>query len=146
MSSKPNVFVALDDGTAVVGLADMSPLQVWDLAAGKLVREFEGKGSSCRSMINLPAARIAVGWSNGTHCVVTIFAATTGKYQQELTGFGGIICGLAFVEDHLLTMCYDKSLRVWSQDVAGRVRSVAAACGDIGRGGDRDACALSSFA
>ena len=102
--------------------AGNSPLQVWDLAAGKLVREFEGHGEYCNTMINFPGGRIAVGWENGSQFVVAVFDAATGMRLQELTGFGASIPGLALVEDHLLTMCADQTLRVWSQDAAGKVR------------------------
>ena len=119
---QPSVFLGLDDDTVVVGFDGMSPLQVWDLVAGKLVREFEGNGLLCYSMINLPGGRIAAGWSTGSECVVVVFDAATGKQLQQLTGFASIVFGLAQVEDHLLTVCYDKTLRVWSQDSAEKVR------------------------
>ena len=133
--NKPNVFVGLDDGTFVVGFQEKSPLQVWDLAAGKLVRELEGKGQGCYSMINLPSGRIAVGWNNGPRNVVTVFDAATSKPLQELTGFGNYIFGLALVEDHLLTMCSDRTLRVWRQDAAGKVRLQCVCPRGKGRGG-----------
>ena len=119
---RPTSFVGLDDGSVAVGFYPMSPLQVWDLDAPKLVREFEGKGLSCCSMINLPGGRIAVGWHNGSRFAVAVFDVATGKQLQELTGFKSSIPGLAMVEDHLLTTCHDKTLRVWSQDAAGKVR------------------------
>ena len=100
----------------------MSPLQVWDLAGRKLVREFEGAGQYCSSMINLPGQRIAAGWLNGSEWVVAVFDAATGKQLQELPGFGNLFCGLALVEDHLLTTCFDKTFSVWNQDSAGKVR------------------------
>ena len=136
-STKPSVFVGLDDDTIVVGYVgylDKSPLQVWDLVAGKLVREFEGKGS-CASMAQLPGGRICVGWLNEWRHVVDVFEAATGKLLQKLRGFESYIIGLALVEDHLLTMCWDKTLRVWSQDAAGKGRrQCARPCGK-GRGG-----------
>ena len=91
----PTVFVGLDDGTTGVGMKSISPLQVWDLAAGKLVRKFEGKGHGCFSMINLPGARIAAGWHTLSQYVVAVFDAATGNQLQELQGFGGSILGLA---------------------------------------------------
>ena len=100
----------------------MSPVQVWDLAAGKLVRLFEGKGQWCYSMVNLQDERIAVGWYTGTCVAVDVIATSTGKLLQQLTGFSGYIYGLALVDDHLLIVCDDKTLRVWSQDAAGKVR------------------------
>ena len=120
-TNRPSVFAGLDDDSVVVGFFDMSPLQVWGLLWGRLVREFEGKGQKCESMINLPGGRIAAGWSNGAQFGVAVFDAATGKQLQELTGFRMGVCGLALVEDHLLTMCDDKTLRVWSQDAAGKV-------------------------
>ena len=123
----PDVFVGLDDDTAVVSFDDISPLEVWDLATRKRVRKFEGKGFACHSMINLSHGRIAVGWrcyrnSRSIQSVVAVFDAATGKLLQELTGCDRDIYGLALVEDHLLTMCGDKTLRVWSQDAVGKVR------------------------
>ena len=118
---KPNVFVGLDDDTVVVGFRDMSPLQVWDLDAGKVVREFDGAGQFCDSIITLPGGRVAAGWNTGSQYVVTVFGAFTGKQLQQLKGFGYYILGLALVEDHLLTMCLDKTLGVWSQDASGKV-------------------------
>ena len=133
--NQPHVFVGLDDSTVVVGFCDMSPLQVWDLAAGELVREFEGKGQHCYSMANLPGGRIAAGWNSGPQFVVAVFDAAAGKQLQELTGFGDYIYGLALVEDHLLVMCSDKTLRVWSQDSAGKVRRQCACPRGKGMGG-----------
>ena len=141
--NKPNVFVRLDDGTVVVGFHGISPLQVWDLAAGKLVREFEGKGQYCYSMANLPGGRIAAGWcgrdplapANESRLVVAVFDAASGKELQRLTGFGNHVLGLALVEDHLLTMCHDKTLCVWGQDAAGKVRRQCACPRGKGRGG-----------
>ena len=129
-SNKPSVFVGLDDGTAVVGFQDESPLQVWDLAAGKLVREFKGNGRACHAMINLPGRRrrVAAGWhisrpgSVFGDSVVTLFNAATGKQLQVLTGFFDTIYGMALVDDHLLVMSKDEALRVWTQDEAGKVR------------------------
>ena len=115
----------------------MSPLQVWDLAAGKLVREFDGKGQYCYSMINLPSGRLAAGWHTGSRYVVAVFDAATGKQLQELTGFGNQILSLALAEDNLLTMCYDKTLRVWGQDSTGKVRRQCVWRRGKGRGGRR---------
>ena len=131
MGKFPNVFLGLDDDTVVVSFHHMSSLEVWDLDAGKLVREFEGKGINCYSMASLPGGRIAAGWNVG----VAVFDAATGKQQQLLTGFGGDIFGLALVEDHLLTMCYDKTLRVWCQDAAGKVRRQCVCPSGKGSGG-----------
>ena len=122
MKYKPNVFVGLGDDTVVVGSEDMAPLQVWDLTKGNLVREFEGQGRICLSMTALPGGLVAASWNNGTLFVVAVFDASTGKRLQELTGFSYNVAGLAFVDGHLLTMCFDRNLRVWSQDSAGRVR------------------------
>ena len=141
---KPNVVVGLDDGTVVVGPNDWAPLQVWNLDAGKLVREFEGSGQVC-SMANLSCGRIAAGWHNGSQCVVAVFDAATGRQLQELAGFGDPIFGLSLVEDHLLTFSYDKTLRVWSQDPAGKVRRQCACPRGKGRGessGEGDVCAF----
>ena len=88
MNGKPNVFVGLDDDTLVIGYHEMSPLQVWDLVAGKVVRLFDGKGQWSRSMINLPRGRIATGWFTGVQSVVAIFDAKTGKQLQELIALG----------------------------------------------------------
>lgn len=140
MGDKPNVFVGLDDNTIVVGFLGVAALQVWDLAAGKLAREFEGKGRYCYSVINLSDERIAAAWYNGSQHVVAVFDSATGKQQYELTGFEERTLALALVEDHLLSMCQDKTLRVWSQDSGGKVRrpclrgfadkSLARACSD----------------
>ena len=122
--SVPEVIVGLDDDTAVVSFYGLCPLEKWDLAAGKFVRKFSGSGQHCYSMANLPGGRIAAGWHNGSQWVVTVFGTGTGWPLQELTGFGAPIFGLALVEDHLLTMCGDKTLRVWSRDkdASGLVR------------------------
>ena len=144
----PNVFVGLEDGTVVVGFEDMSPLQVWDLAVSKLAREFQGKGQWCNSMSNLPGGRIAAGWNTGSQYVVAVFDAATGKQLQELTGFGDPIYGLALVEDHLLTMCYDQTFRVMSQDAAGEVRRQCVCPRGEWRGGGisaRSACVPCHF-
>ena len=122
LGAEPSIFVGLDDDAVVVGFDGTSPLQVWDLATGKLVRQFDGKGEWCCSLINLPGGRIAAGWRSGTNYVVAIFDSITGKLLQELTRFRGPIYGLALVEDHLLTMCNDKTLGVWSHDSERKVR------------------------
>ena len=123
MPAKPNVLVGLDDNTVVVGYHESSPLRVWDLAAGRCVRAFEGSGQYCYSMISISGGRIAAGWYAGGH-VVAIFDVATGKRLQSLGlgDFGSYIFGLAFVEDHLLTMSQDHTLRVWSQPYVGKVR------------------------
>ena len=124
--NKSNVFVGLDDDTILVGCNEMARLQVWDLVSGKLVRKLGGfmgtKGQYCRSMINLLGGRIAVGWHTGSQYAVAVFDVNTGKQLQELTGFAGPIYALAWVEKQLLVMCADKTLRVYSQDSAGKVR------------------------
>ena len=122
MSAKPNVFVGLDDDNIVVGFHGSAQLQVLDLGTGTVVRELDGKGQYCYSMIGLPNARIAVGWYNGATYGVTIFDVNTGERLQDLTGWSTYTYGLALVEDHLLACTNDKALRVWSQDTAGKVR------------------------
>ena len=122
MRAKPDVFVGLDDNTVAVGFYDLSPLEVWDLAAGELVRKSDYLGQYCYSMASLLGQRIAAGWHNGTQNVVAVFDATTGKRVQELVGFGNHIYGMVLVEDRLLTMCLDQTLRVWNQDPEGKVR------------------------
>ena len=122
MSHKPSAFVGLDSKTIVVGFRDAAPLQVWDLADGKLVRELDGVVKACQSMVNLPDQRVAVGCRDGLRFVVTVFDVSTGRKIQELAELGGDIHGLAFVENRLLTVCGDKTLRAWSQDNEGMVR------------------------
>lgn len=121
MNGKPNVFVGLDEVTVVVGLHGLSSLQVWNLAEGKLEREFEGKGRWCYSMVILSGGRIAAGWECDSQCVVTVFDVSKGQKLQDLTGFGSSIHGLAFVDGHLLAMCDDKTLRVWTESSEGKV-------------------------
>lgn len=123
MRNKPTVFVGLDDNVVVVGFQDTASLQVWDLVTGKLVRAFEGKGKECHSMVAISDARIAVGWHNGRQHVLVVFSATTGKQLQTEKGFAYSIQGMAFVEDHLLTLTLDKGLQVWDQDSTGQVCS-----------------------
>lgn len=123
LGTKPSVFVGLDDDTVVIGFDAASPLQAWDLANRRLVRQFEGTGQTSRSILNLQSGHIAVGWTTGSGNVVSVYEASTGKQLYELTGFRNLVSGLALVEDHLLSMCYDTTLRVWSQDSSGKVRA-----------------------
>ena len=44
---RPTAFVGLGGDLVVVGFHARSPLQVWDLAAGTLVFEFEGSEQWC---------------------------------------------------------------------------------------------------
>ena len=121
MDGKPNVFVEIDSETVVVGFDGKYPLQVWDVAAGKLVRELAGRGTGCYSMVRLPGGRIAVGRHEHDAPVVAVYNLNSGKQVQQLTGFIGPTYGLAFVEGHLLTVSTDRSIRVWSQHSAGTV-------------------------
>ena len=140
MTAKPTVFVGLDSCTIVVGFEGMSSLEVLDLNTGKTIRTFQGGGSRCTSLVRIQGGRIvtriAVGWHHGMRWVVTVFDAVTGKQLQVLAGFESSIYGLALVEDHLLTMCHDKTLRVWSQDAAGTVRRQCVRRRATGRGGE----------
>ena len=122
MGASPSVFIGLDGDTAVVGFSVKSPLQVWDLATGRLVRNFDGNGWYCRSLVKLSGGRVAAGWFTSGRHVVCVFDVKTGRQLQEITGFSHRIYGMAFVEDHLITMNYDKTLGVWSQNSAGEVR------------------------
>ena len=132
--SLPLVFAELDNDTIVGSFRDTSMLQVWDLVAGKLVREIEGWILNGYSMVRLPEGRIAAGlqigdegepragWDQYAHNVVTIFDLNLGKKEQELRNFRNPVIALAFVEGHLLTVCTGWRLRVWGQDDAGKVR------------------------
>lgn len=121
MSYVPRVVLGLDDDTVVVGLSQESPLQVWDLATGTVVRELEGTGKDCRSLVCLSGGRIAAGWVNGDQSLITIFDVNSGKQLQKLVGIGNNM-GLALVDDHLISVGGDRSICVWIEDAAGVVR------------------------
>ena len=121
MGGKPNVFVGIDENTIVVGFNGEASLQVWDLAAGNLLRESEPRGQYCFSMANLPGGRVAAGWSSAGRQVVSVVDVNTRQQIQQLSGFGDYVRGLVFFENTLLTMCSDRALRVWTQDSAGMV-------------------------
>ena len=126
MNAQPNVFVGLTDDCVVVGFEETAPLQVWDLAAAKLVRKLDGSGKCCRALARLPdRRRIAVGWNNCTVYVVAIFDVATGKRLQELMGFEDEVVDIALVDDHMLTLATKAGLRVWCPDFAGQVRCQA---------------------
>lgn len=123
LGAKASAFAGLDDDTIVVGLEVLAPLEVWDLASGELVRQFEGMGQKCRSIIKISDERIAVGWHTwGGKDAVSIFDGRTGKLLQNLilNVFGAV--AMTFVEEHLITMCSGSRIHVWNQDSAGKVR------------------------
>ena len=121
MINQPSVVVGIDDSTVVVGFhSGLS--QVWHLPAGRRLRELAGRGADCRALASLSGRRAAVGCCVDEKYVVDIFDVDTGTQLQELPGFGNIIFGLQFVEDHLLAMTFDRTLHVWVQDPAGKVR------------------------
>ena len=133
VGNKPNELVALDDNTVVIAFDGRLPLQVWDVATGRLVRQFEGKGAFCYSMISLPGGRVSASWHTSLHYVVAIFDVATGRQLQELNA--DYCVGQAFVEDHLLTVCDDRTVRAWGQDSVGKVRHPCVRpCGKRNRG------------
>ena len=97
--------------------------QVWDVAAGKRVRDITiGEGSSGYSIIALPGRRIAAGTTASFEDVLRILEVTTGNLLQELKGFRRYIFGMVSVHEHLLTLSDGSAVDVWSQDPAGKVR------------------------
>lgn len=114
----------------MIGFEDEAPLQVWDIATGTKVREFEGKVRECRSLITLPSGRVVVGCrrvERGGAYVIAVYDGQLGKQLQEWsvspTGHGGEIDDVAYVDGHLLSTSGDQLLRVWSASAKGKVRA-----------------------
>lgn len=123
MTGQPTKIVGIDDNTVVVRLLGEPSAQVWDVAAGKRVRDITiGEGSSGYSIIALPGRRIAAGTTASFEDVLRILEVTTGNLLQELKGFRRYIFGMVSVHEHLLTLSDGSAVDVWSQDPAGKVR------------------------
>ena len=115
------MLVGLDDDTVVLGFESQSPLQVWSLATGAKVRDFEESGYLTRSMITLPMRRLAVGWASPRSHTVSVYDSLVGKKLQDLPGFGGAVNGLAYVNEHIVTASADQRLQVWGLAPSGMV-------------------------
>ena len=123
---KANVFLGLDDDTAVIGFERDGPLEVWNLKSGTKVRSLQGALASCSCLVLIRPGMLAAGYAfrnpHGYENVVGIIDINTGECLQHLTGHLSQINAIAFTSDVLLSACEGRRLRVWTPDAEWNVR------------------------
>ncbi|MCW3097513.1 MAG: (Myosin heavy-chain) kinase Histone acetyltransferase [Chthonomonadaceae bacterium] len=84
--------------------------KLWDVAAGKLLAEYEGLSPSCFS----PDGTLAAGVDE-TIFGAKIWNALTGKELHRMTGHGDSVGCIAFAPDgkHIATGSWDRTVKIW---------------------------------
>ncbi len=109
-------------------------VRLWDVAAGKEVRQFKGHTAGAACVAFSPDGRFIL---SGAGNVIRLWETATGKEVRTLTGHTGGVSSVAFVQDggRAVSGSWDGTVRLWDVKTgkeldfhhaqAGRVQCVA---------------------
>jgi WD40 repeat protein len=116
-----NGVVFSHDGKRILSASDDGSARIWDASSGKELKSFRHEDAEVWCVAFSPNGTRAV--SGGSDGKAYLWDSGNGKKLGELKGHSGIVRGIAFGEEYILTASDDGQLGVWGLEDGGKRRA-----------------------
>ncbi|MBP3957152.1 sigma-70 family RNA polymerase sigma factor [Gemmata sp. G18] len=121
-----NVRAFSPDGKRIASSNSAGPLQVWDVATGKKVRDYPGGHGAWGAAFTPDGKRIAVALMDD----VAVLDLETGKKVHDFGGHGRSVGFVGFTRDGVLLSCAESGL-VWNPRTGKKIGAFAGHPGGV---------------